>query len=259
MEFQGSRGKMHYEVAGSGDRTLLLLHGWGGSTENWIPVVRDFQKSFRVINVDFPGFGLSPEPEKPWSVTEYAELTLEFIRSLGVDSVYVMAHSFGGRVALLLSQMAPDVISKQVLTGAAGLPPKKSATQKTISAIFHMMNGCMDNKLTRKMFGDKKVDALRDKVRSFFGSSDYKKASPMMRETFKLVIDQDLTGCLKSVQASTLLIWGENDTATPLWMGQTMEKEIKDAGLVVFENAGHFAYLEQYARFKAISEKFLIG
>ena len=38
-----------------------------------------------------------------------------------------------------------------------------------------------------------------------------------------------------------------------------MEKEIKDAGLVVFENAGHFAYLEQYARFKVISEKFLIG
>ena len=199
------------------------------------------------------------EPEKPWSVTEYAELILEFIRSLGTDSVYVMAHSFGGRVALLLSKMAPDVISKQVLTGAAGIPPKKSAAQKMTGAVIHMMNGLMDNKLTRKLFGDKKVASLREKVRSFLGSSDYKKASPMMRETFKLVIHQDLTECLKSVKASTLLIWGENDTATPLWMGQTMEKEIKDAGLVVFENAGHFAYLEQYAHFKAISEKFLIG
>ena len=250
---------MHYEVTGSGDRTLLLLHGWGGSTENWIPVVRDFQKNFRVVNVDFPGFGLSPEPETAWSVTEYARLTLEFIHSLNVDSVYVMAHSFGGRVALLLSQMEHGIISKQVLTGAAGLPPKKSAAQKITGFVIHMMNGCMDNKLTRKLFGDKKVDALRDKVRSLFGSSDYKKASPMMRETFKLVIAQDLTECLKSVSASTLLIWGENDTATPLWMGQKMEKEIRDAGLVVFENAGHFAYLEQYPRFKAISEKFLIG
>ncbi|MBR3929399.1 MAG: alpha/beta hydrolase [Clostridia bacterium] len=209
MEFQGSLGKMHYEVTGSGDRTLLLLHGWGGSTENWIPVVRDFQNSFRVINVDFPGFGLSPEPDHPWSVTEYASLMLEFIHSLKADSVYVMAHSFGGRVALLLSQMEPGVISKQVLTGAAGLPPKKSLTQKMTGFVIHMMNGLMDNALTRKLFGDKKVDALRDKVRSLFGSSDYKKASPMMRETFKLVIGQDLTECLKSVSASTLLIWAQ--------------------------------------------------
>ena len=259
MEFQGSHGKMHYEVAGSGDRTLLLLHGWGGSTENWIPVVRDFQKDFTVVNVDFPGFGLSPEPETPWSVTEYARLVLEFIHSLNVDGVYVMAHSFGGRVALLLSQMESSVIIKQVLTGAAGLPPKKNASQKVTGGIVHAMNGMMDNRLTRKMLGDEKVSALREKVRSLVGSSDYKKASPMMRETFKLVINQDLTDCLKSVTASTLLIWGENDTATPLWMGQTMEKEIRDAGLVVFENAGHFAYLEQYPRFKAICEKFLIG
>ena len=259
MEFQGSYGKMHYEVVGSGDRTLLLLHGWGGSTENWIPVVRDFQKHFRVVNVDFPGFGLSPEPENAWSVTEYARLTLELIHSLNVDSVYVMAHSFGGRVALLISQMEPGIIKKQVLTGAAGLPPKKSASQKASGGIIHALNGVMDNGITRKLLGDQKVDAIRDKVRSLFGSSDYKKASPMMRETFKKVISQDLTDCLKCVSASTLLIWGENDTATPLWMGQTMEKEIKDAGLVVFENAGHFAYLEQYPRFKAISENFLIG
>lgn len=259
MEFQGSCGKMHYEVTGSGDRTLLLLHGWGGSTENWIPVVRDFSKDFRVINVDFPGFGKSPEPDSAWSVTEYANLTREFIHSLDVDSVDVMAHSFGGRVALLLSKMEPGLIKKQVLTGCAGLPPKKSASGSVSKSVFHLFSSLLDNALTRKLFGEKKVTALRDKFRSMFGSSDYKKASPMMRETFKLVISQDLTDCLKCVSASTLLIWGANDTATPLWMGQTMEKEIKDAGLVVFENAGHFAYLEQYQRFKAISEKFLIG
>lgn len=259
MEFQGSCGKMHYEVTGSGDRTLLLLHGWGGSTENWIPVVRDFQKSFRVINVDFPGFGKSPEPETGWSVTEYANLTREFIHSLGVRNVDVMAHSFGGRVALLLSKMEPGLIKKQVLTGCAGLPPKKSASAKAMKSVFNIFSGLLDNTITRKIFGEKNVIALRDKFRHMFGSADYKNASPMMRETFKRVISQDLTDCLSSVSASTLLIWGANDTATPLWMGQKMEKEIKDAGLVVFENAGHFAYLEQYPRFKAISEKFLIG
>lgn len=259
MEFTGVHGKMHYEVAGDGGKTLLLLHGWGGSTESWIPVIRDFSKHMRVIAVDFPGFGKSEEPEKGWSVTEYASLLVEFIHEVVNGPVCVMAHSFGGRVALLTSKMEPSLIEKQVLTGCAGLPPKRSAAGKASKGVFHMLSGALDNKLTRKIAGDDRIDALRESVRNRFGSSDYKNASPLMKETFKLVIDQDLTDCLPAVKASTLLIWGENDTATPLWMGQTMEKEIKDAGLVVFEGAGHFAYLEQYARFKAISEKFLLG
>ena len=62
---------------------------------------------------------------------------------------------------------------------------------------------------------------------------------------------------LAYMQNLALLIWGANDTATPLWMGQRMEKEIGDAALIVFENCGHFAYLEQYARFMAIVRQFL--
>jgi pimeloyl-ACP methyl ester carboxylesterase len=62
---------------------------------------------------------------------------------------------------------------------------------------------------------------------------------------------------LPKIQASTLLIWGENDTATPLWMGREMEKCISDAALVLFEGCSHFAYLEQYGRFSAIVKEFL--
>jgi pimeloyl-ACP methyl ester carboxylesterase len=90
-----------------------------------------------------------------------------------------------------------------------------------------------------------------------FGSSDYRVLSPGMRQTFNLLVARDLEPELKRIQSPTLLIWGDRDTATPLWMGQAMEKAIPDAGLVVFEGAGHFAYLDQYARFRAVVEKFL--
>lgn len=259
MDFTCGERKMHYEVTGNGERTLLLMHGWGGSTESWIPVIRDFSDHYRVIAVDFPGFGKSPEPDKGWSVTEYAELTLAFIHSLNVENVDVIAHSFGGRVALLMSKMEPSVIQKQILTGCAGLPPKKSGMSKLSSGIFHAISGVADNKLTRKIAGDTFIDKARDMMRNHFGSADYKNASPLMRETFQMVISQDLTDCLPFVKASTLLIWGENDTATPLWMGQAMEKGILDAGLVVFEGCGHFAYLEQYSRFLTVSNIFLLG
>ena len=65
------------------------------------------------------------------------------------------------------------------------------------------------------------------------------------------------TNVLPRIQASTLLVWGENDQDTPLWMGQKMEKEIPDAGLVIFENDDHFAYLRQWPRFNAVVRAFL--
>ena len=78
-----------------------------------------------------------------------------------------------------------------------------------------------------------------------------------MRQTFNRVIGQDLTDKLPAIKASTLLVWGADDTETPLWMGQTMEKLIPDAGLVVWPGCGHFAYLDRYADFKKVAETFL--
>ena len=80
-----------------------------------------------------------------------------------------------------------------------------------------------------------------------------------MRKTFVKVINQDLSELLPRIEASTLLVWGSADTETPLWMGQKMEKEIKDAGLVVFEGCSHFAFLEEPQRFLVILKTFFWG
>ena len=232
---------------------VLLLHGWGGSTESWLPLERDLQKTKRVFNIDFPGFGKSPEPEENWCVTEYALLTKQLIETYAPEGTDIIAHSFGGRVALMLNTLCPEKIKRQVLTGCAGLIPKDSGASSASS-----LKKLYDNGFTRKFLGDKGVEKLRDFVRSHVGSEDYKNATPLMREVFKNVISQDLDYCLDSVTAPTLLIWGEKDTATPLWMGKEMEKRMKDAALIVFENSGHFAYLEQYNRFYTIVNQFLI-
>jgi pimeloyl-ACP methyl ester carboxylesterase len=81
-----------------------------------------------------------------------------------------------------------------------------------------------------------------------------------MKKTFVRVVNQDLRDCLPKIKASTLLIWGELDTgASALWMGKAMAKEIPDAGLVVFDGRGHFAYLEELPRFNKIVRNFLGG
>ncbi len=253
MEFQHNGIRMYYETQGTG-APVLLLHGWGGSSQSWLPVQRDLAGTHRVINLDFPGFGNSAEPDANWSVDEYRDIVLALLDELRVERTDLIAHSFGGRVALMISQMQPHRIRRQVLTGCAGLIPKNDAPR---GGAAHSLSRLYDNPLSRRVLGDRAVNGLRDFIRSHVGSADYKNASPRMREVFKNVIAQDLSYCLESVKAPTLLIWGENDTATPLWMGREMEKRISDAALVLFEGCSHFAYLEQYGRFIAIVKEFL--
>ena len=103
------------------------------------------------------------------------------------------------------------------------------------------------------------IEKWQAALRKRYGSADYNRLNENMRKTLVKVISLDLLPLLKSIQSPTLLIWGSADTATPLWMGQQMEKEIPDAGLVVFEGRSHFAFIEEWQRFLTIVKHFFWG
>ena len=88
------------------------------------------------------------------------------------------------------------------------------------------------------------------------GSADYNAASPLMRQCLVKVVNEDLTSLIPNIDVPTLLVWGQSDDAVPLSDGQLMEKLIPDAGLVVFEGCGHYAFLEQGGRFCRIISSF---
>lgn len=250
---------LYYEQHGASGKPLILLHGWGGSVDSWLPVIRDFQGERRITVIDFPGHGHSPEPPEPWSVTEYMEQIARLIAHLQLEGADIMAHSFGGRVALLLAATYPRLVGRMVLTGCAGLIPRKNLKQRARGAAYKGLKWAAGSGLMRAALGEEGTVALRERLQERFGSSDYKALSPSMRATFVQVVNQDLRDTLPKIRASTLLIWGEEDTATPLWMGQVMEREIPDAGLVVLKGCGHFAYLDRYQEFYRIAHTFLAG
>ena len=108
-----------------------------------------------------------------------------------------------------------------------------------------------------KVAGRVGATGLQDRLRSRVASTDYLNASEEMRATFRLVIGQDLTDRLPRIKATTLLVWGEQDGDTPLWMAHRMEELIPDAGLAVFEGAGHYSYADDPVRFGSVARLFL--
>ena len=257
MEIKAGGATVHYEIAGEGKKRVVLLHGWGCDTSLMKPVADFLAKDMTVLSIDFPGHGQSSRPPQPWGVPEYAACTMEVLRKLNFLPCSVVAHSFGGRVTLELASGDETLFERIILTGAAGL--KKPATEESRkrSAEFQRAKKAVGLIRSMRIFGSL-PDKLEEKARQKYGSRDYNALDAEMRQTFVKVVNYDQADKLPKIQQPTLLIWGDKDTETPLWMGQTMEKHIPDAGLVVLEGGTHFAYLEQVGRFNAIAHNFFM-
>lgn len=255
MELTAKGVRVHYEQSGAG-KNVLLLHGWGCSTKHFVQIAQDLSKDYRVTVIDFPAHGQSGRPPEPWGVAEFAACIKDLMEQLGIAPCDVIAHSFGGRVALWLAANEPQLINRLVLTGCAGIKKPQTEEQKKRSEEYQKKKKSLMGLTKLPLVGglaQKSLKALQEK----YGSADYNALDDEMKKTFVKVISEDLRPLLPQIKASTLLIWGEKDQDTPLWMGQAMEQEIRDAGLVIFENDDHFAYLRQWPRFVAVVRAFL--
>lgn len=247
---------IHYEIFGEGEKTLLILHGWMASIEAMAPIWRYFEsvKSRKVVVLDFPGQGgKSGNLKEAWGVPEYSEMVKEFMNKLNIIKPDVIGHSFGGRVIIYLTSNNSDLFNKVILTDAAGIK-KKLSFKKWIKVRSYKCAKLFLKVFTPKDKYENKLNELRKK----YGSSDYANiTSDVVRETFNKVISLDLKNSLNKIKNPCLLIWGENDEDTPLYMAKIMEKKIKDSGLVVLKNAGHFSYTDASYQYNIIVENFL--
>lgn len=231
---------------------VVLMHGWGCTRATLASIEKVVLAAGRpVINVDFPGFGQSSEPETIWSVYDYADAFAELLKLEGVgNDVVLLGHSFGGRVAIIHAASHP--VGKLVLVDAAGVKPHRSL--KYYLKVYPFK---AQKHLLRLLLGRERAEARLNKLRARAGSSDYAAASPRMRAIMSRVVNEDLCNLMPQISAPTLLIWGENDTATPLADARKMERLIPDAGLVSFAGCGHYSFLENPGQFAAVLTSFL--
>lgn len=235
--------------AGAG-HPVVVLHGWGGRIESMKPVIDCLARSFRTIALDLPGFGESPLPSGVWGTADYAVFVRDVLASRGVERAHFVGHSYGAKTSLYLAATHPTLVDKLVLQASSGLraaPSLKARSKRALSKTARAAG----------KLGDP-GERLRDAVYRRIQSSDYRDAGPL-RPILVKVVNEDLADLLPRVRSSTLLIWGSEDGAVPLGHARTMERDIPDAGLVVFEGAGHFAYLDQPDRFCVVVRHFLGG
>ena len=246
-----------YDLLGSRGPKVALLHGWGCSHQLMMPLAEAMKDHYRLLLIDFPGHGLSDEPAEPWGVPEYADCLRELLEKEDFLPCSVIAHSFGARVAIFLASRDHCLFDRMVLTGAAGIRKPQTEEGRRRAEAFQKTKVWIARMRRMKIFGTL-PDELERQAREKYGSRDYNALDDEMRKTFVKVISLDLTDALPDITVPTLLIWGDQDTETPLWMGRKMEELIPDAGLVVFEGGTHFAYLEQNARFNTITHHFFV-
>ena len=233
---------------------VFLLHGWGSNKELFAPLTTLLSTKYRVIAPDLPGFGKTKEPPDSWNLGSYVDFVIRFIESFGAKRVILLGHSFGGRILIKMASRTalPFTIDKMILTGSAGILPKRSAGYYVRTRLYKMGKSFLGCAPVRKVFPNA-LPNLQKKM----GSSDYAAASPVMRSVFVRVVNEDLAPLPPKIKEEVLLVWGENDMSTPLADGIQMEREIPDAGLAKIAGAGHYAWLDQPHIFASILKSYL--
>lgn len=216
--------------------TDIFLHGWGCDHTSLL-FCNDLTKN-SCLFVDFPPFGKSGKSLEDWNVFTYANMVIALCKKLKITNFNLIGHSFGGRIAIIVAVLCKGETNSLVLIDSAGVKPRRSLN-------YYVKVGTY--KLKRRLGLDV----------SKYGSCDYLALTPNMRKVFNSIVNTHLDEFLPYIKCDTLIVFGENDKTTPIYMAKRLHKKIKSSRLVIVGNAGHFSYVDRRLEFSKILKDFL--
>ena len=225
------------EGSGQNNVPIVFLHGWGGDGHSF-DAVSGRLSEFDRYSPDLYGFGRSPL-ERVMTVDEYADSVAEFLRTTVKRRALVVAHSFGGRVAVSLAARYPSLIAGTVLVSSAGMKPRRRASYYFKVARYKIL----------KAFGRAPANA---------GSADYRGSSGYLRGVMSLAVRFYQEGQCKKISVPVLVIYGKQDRETPPYTAKRLHRLIKGSGLIALDG-DHFCYLRNAALFAEITRAFARG
>ena len=217
------------------------MHGYLSNKESFYYQIKFLSQYFKVTAPDIVGFGKSSPIERPYSVDDYCNWLESFIKKCRLENPHILAHSFGARVALKYLGARGGTADKLIITGGAGIvKPRSPRYMRRVKAYRRI-------KKVFPRFAEK-----------HFGSAEYRTLSPLMKESYKLIVNEDLKDCAANIKNKTLLVYGREDTVTPpSEEGETFNNLIVGSRLLVLDG-GHFCFSENPDKFNETIFKFLM-
>lgn len=240
---------IYYEKHGQNKNTILILPGWGNTRKTFNYLINNLKEKYTIYILDYPGFGNSKIPNKTLTIYDYAKIINKLIKELNITNPVIISHSFGGRITSLLISKYKLKVKKLILIDVSGIKTKKSLKIYFKEKLYKLLKKFI------KLFPKRKRNYLKQKLLNLFASIDYKSLPNTMHETFKNIINEDLSIHYKNIYQETLILWGQKDQDTPLKNAYKLKKLISNSELIIFENASHYSYLNYpYLTLKIIEE-----
>lgn len=222
------------------NQAVVLLHGWGQNIEMMKPV-GDRLTDNDVIIIDLPGHGKSDEPKEVWELKDFVSMIHELLSSLNIQNPILIGHSFGGKISLLYASTYS--VKKLILFGSPFKVKKNPQSLKV--------------RTLKKLKTLPGLNKLAETMKNHMGSTDYRNASPMMRDILVRHVNTDITENVKKINCPTIIIWGTNDAAVPIEDAYELETLIKDSAVIPYEGCTHYAYLERLNQTVSIIQNFI--
>ncbi len=205
----------------------FILHGWSQDTSKWQPLIHRLKsQGVNPTLLHIPG--LTAPLSKVWHLDDYCSWFSQRIKSH--RHINVIAHSFGGRIAIRFDVKNPNLIQKLVLIDSAGI--RATSIPAVIKRVSFRAVAKIGKKITRSSQARKLLYHLA-------GEHDYEKADQILSQTMHNIIQEDQRTDLAYVKAHTLIIWGSQDRITPLSDGRLIHKSIIGSSLQIMNDARH--------------------
>lgn len=239
--------KYHYIEEGAG-QPLVLLHGLFGNLSNFSGVVEHFKRTHRVIVPILPLLDMDLLHTSVGGLSKYIH---KFLEALDLKGVHLMGNSLGGHVALVYVLKHPERVRSLILTGSSGLFENGMGDSYPKRGDYEYIK-----KKTELTFYDP-ATATKELVDEVFSITNNRLKVIKIIALAKSAIRNNLGDELSNIKLPTLLIWGNNDTITPPFVGQEFNRRIPNSELYFIDKCGHAPMMEVPGEFNVILERFL--